>query len=108
MVDAAAEAEVLVVLAIGVETLGVAEAGRVPAPGSDQQDHVRALWDRGTGNVDVGEGPPVGHHLDRWFIAQQLLDQMDAQLGIAPQPLEDVGVPQQCEHAMVIRFTVVS
>src|SRR5258707_11280605 len=56
VMDATAEAEVLVILAIGVEPLGVAEAGRVPVPRSEQQDHGRAARDCGGGNGDVGEG----------------------------------------------------
>jgi hypothetical protein len=35
VMEAAAETEVLIVLAIGVELLGGVEAGRVPAPGSE-------------------------------------------------------------------------
>src|SRR5579871_2496950 len=38
-VDAAAEAEALVVPAVGVESLGIMETGRVPTAGSEQGGH---------------------------------------------------------------------
>src|SRR6185369_8437933 len=64
VVDAAAEAEVRVVRTIGIELFRVVESGRVPAPGSEQEDHCRAPRDRSAGNGDIVEGRAAWQHLD--------------------------------------------
>jgi len=99
VVDATAEAEMLVVGTFGIEPVRVWEARRVVAPGGKQEHHGRALWDGHSGNRDIGQGG-ARTELHRWIVAQHLLDQRDHEVGVAPQPLEDVGVAQQGEHAV--------
>ncbi|GAA3513696.1 hypothetical protein FHR32_000812 [Streptosporangium album] len=81
--DAAAEAEVLVVGAVGVEAVRIREAVGVEAVrireavGVAVAEHQRewcAFGNGGAGKVDVGQRTAAGQHLHRWFVAQQLLD----------------------------------
>src|SRR5258708_1564478 len=70
VVDTAAEAEVLVVLPVGVEPVGVGYVAGVPAArGQDEGDRC-AAGDGGAGDVDVVEGDAVLEELHRWFVAQ--------------------------------------
>ena len=42
----------------------------------------------------------MGSEVHRRLVAQQFLDQADAQVGLVAQPLQHVGVAQQREHAV--------
>ena len=60
VVDAAAEAEVLVVRAVGVEAVGVGEAVGVAVAGGEHERDGEPFGDGGAGDVDVVEGGAVG------------------------------------------------
>lgn len=55
VVDAAAEAEVLIVLAHRVEPVGVMESQGVPVAGSQHEDQGCALGNGDARDVDIGE-----------------------------------------------------
>src|SRR5262249_24613457 len=99
-VDAAAVAEVLVVLAFEVDLVRVREAVWVAVARSIQHNDRRALWNGRSRNLDVFEGGAGGPELDRRFETQELLDPRHDELGPAAQLLEGVVVPQQGEHAV--------
>src|SRR5258708_36300687 len=56
VMDTAAEAEVLQVLAIGVEPIGVRYVPRVAAAGGEDKDDRGAVGDGGAGDLDVVNG----------------------------------------------------
>ncbi|GAA2918169.1 hypothetical protein GCM10020221_13020 [Streptomyces thioluteus] len=58
--DAAAEAEVDVVLAGGVEAVGLLEAQGVAVAGGEDEDQGRALGDGDAADLDVGERGALG------------------------------------------------
>src|SRR4051812_26250504 len=104
VVDAAAEAEVLIrvpgetepvgVEPVRIEAVGIADVVGVAAAGGEDQQDPGALRDGGAGDLDVVEGVPVRQEVHWRLVAQQLLDQVDGQLGVAAQPLEHLGVAQ--------------
>src|SRR6185312_13274596 len=100
VVDALAVADVLVVRAFEVESVGVLEPFRVTVRRPVTQEDRRARRDGGAGDLDVLEGRAGGPELDRRLKAQQLLDPGHDQLRSAAQLLELVGVPQQGQHAV--------
>jgi hypothetical protein len=81
VVEAAAEAEVGVVGAIGDELIGPREAVRVAAARGEQQHHGSPLRDGGAGDGEVGEGG-AGAELHGRVVAQHLLDEWDHELGV--------------------------
>src|SRR5215471_13896426 len=99
-VNAAAVAEVLVVLAFEVDLVWVREAVWVAVARSIQHNDRRTLWNGRSRNLDVFEGGAGGPELDRRFETQELLDPRHDELGPAAQLLEGVAVPQQGEHAV--------
>src|SRR5215831_18233137 len=99
-VDAAAVAEVLVVLAFEVDLVWVREAVWVAVARSIQHNDRRALWNGRSRNLDVFEGSAGGPELERRFETQELLDPRNNQLRSAAQLLKSVVVPQQGEHAV--------
>src|SRR5258708_39413920 len=75
VMDAAAEAQMLVVLAVGVEAVGIWDAGRVAAAGGEHECDPGALGVGGAGAPDVVEGVRgVARELHRWFEARGFLD----------------------------------
>jgi hypothetical protein len=92
-VDIAAEAQVLEVGAVGVTTVGVCDEVRGAAAGGEDEGDGSAGGDGGASDVDVGvgEGAAVRNELHWWFVAQQLLDRTDGQVGFAVQALEHLG-----------------
>src|SRR5215467_14143633 len=99
-VDAAAVAEVLVVLAFEINLVRVREPAWVAVARSIHHNDRRALWNGRSRNLDVFEGGAGGPELDRRFETQELLDSRHDQLRPTAQLLEDVAVPQQGEHAV--------
>src|SRR5260370_20553562 len=99
-VHAAAEAEVLIVLAGRVKVVGVAEALRVAAAGGEHEDERRTLGNGDTRDFDIGERRALRQHVDRGFVAQQLLDGAGQQRGRAAQQLQRFGAAEQREHAV--------
>src|SRR5215467_5981453 len=79
-VNAAAVAEVRVVLALEVNFIGLREPVRVAVSRGVHHDDRRALRDDRPRNLDVREGGAAGPELDRRLEAQALLDPRHDQL----------------------------
>src|SRR5262245_64282267 len=99
-VDAAAVAKVLVVLAFEVDLVWVREPGWVAVARPVHHNDRRAAWNGCSRNLNVFKGGAGGPELDRRFETQELLDSRHDQLRPTAQLLEDVGMPQQGEHAV--------
>jgi len=82
-VDAATEAQVLIIPSLGIEVL------RISTPRCEDEDDGRALRNDRIGNLDIGEGGAQAE-LDWWVVAQYLLDVSDHQCRVVAQPFEDV------------------
>src|SRR5215813_3217267 len=73
-VDAAAVAEVLVVLAFEINLVRVREPAWVAVARSIHHNDRRALWNARSRNLDVFEGGAGGPELNRRFETHELLD----------------------------------
>src|SRR5260221_13657338 len=89
--DTAAEAEVLQVLAIGVEPIGVRYVLRVAAAGGEDKDDRCAVGEGGAGDLDVVKGAAAGQAGDRRFGGQKFLYPPDRQVRPAARGVADIG-----------------
>ncbi len=86
--------------ALGVESVGVGEAPRIPVGRAVHQIDGRAARDGGAGDVDVGQRRSSREELHRRLQPKHLLDGPRNQLRPAAQQLDRPGVAQHGEHAM--------
>jgi hypothetical protein len=92
-----AEAECqMPVLPGGVEAVGVGEDHWVAMRGGDQHDDDVAVVDAGAADIQI-VGGDAGDQLDRWVVAQGLLDDAGRGSGIGAQRGEVPRVAQECQ-----------
>ena len=86
-VDAAAEAEVLIVRPVGVKHVRPVEAARVAVGRGEHQIDQGALGNRLAGDVDVAERRARGE-VNRRLVAQEFFDEPGRDPGLPLQPLQ--------------------
>ena len=99
IVNASAEAKMLIVCTVGIKAVRIRKAGRIADARAEQEHHGRALWDGDTGDIDIAEGCAVAK-LHRRIIALHLFDCADHHIRVPTSLYENIGMTQQSKHAI--------
>lgn len=100
VVDAASEPEVLVVRPLGIEAIRIREPRWIAVARRQREGDEDAFGNGRPRDGDLLERRPVRQEVNRRLVPKKLLHRADDEIGLAPEPLENVRVTQERQHSV--------